>query len=214
MACRNSTTRFFRYNRLNRETHIFQSFFDENIAHSSPFGEFPFIKSRVYIMKKTLFSAAVAGVLLSANAYAETKTAKTVPPKQPTPTIQNSQSKDVVESAKKANANNTNTQAKAEPNKPAETQTQAAKPASNTAASESKKETVVLQLGAFTDPNLAYRQAAKVSLMGVPAKVVRVKNKNGDYVRVVRSSQRLKQADAEKTAADLREQQVNVLLTQ
>lgn len=71
---------------------------------------------------------------------------------------------------------------------------------------------VVLQLGAFTDPNLAYKQAAKVSLLGVPAKVVRVKNRNGDTVRIVRSSTRLQQAEAEKAAADLREQQVNVIL--
>lgn len=79
-------------------------------------------------------------------------------------------------------------------------------------ATASNDAAVILQLGAFTDPNLAYKQAAKASLLGLPAKVVPMKKKNGSTVRVVRSSTRLPQAEAEKVAANLRQQQMNTIL--
>lgn len=152
-------------------------------------------------MKKSLFSVVIASVILNANVYANTttstnaaevKASKTLPPKPPAPTV-NKTAESTKKKTSTSSANKTSN-------------------ATSTTNTANANQTVVLQMGAFTDPSLAYKQAAKVSLLGVPARVVPMKNSNGDIVRVVRSSSRLKQVDAEKTAADLREQQVNVLL--
>lgn len=126
---------------------------------------------------------------LNAHAHAETA-AQALPPKTPAPSVAKNQAE-----AKVASHSGDNMQ----------------KTAGNAGGN---RETVTLQMGAFTDPNLAYKQAAKASLLGLPSRVVHMKNRNGDTVRVVRSSYRLKQVEAEKIAADLREQQVNVLLMQ
>lgn len=154
-------------------------------------------------MKKTLLSSLIIGAMLSMNAYAENLPAKTpTPTANATPAAAATQNKNAAAStqAKSAKANTVRTQRAAASN--------------NQTAATSNRQTVTVQMGAFTDPNLAYKQAAKASLLGLPARVVHMKNRNGDVVRVVRSSTRLKQADAEKIAADLREQQVNVLLMQ
>lgn len=71
---------------------------------------------------------------------------------------------------------------------------------------------VTLQVGAFLTHGLADTQAAKVSLLGVPARVVKVKNADGYVIRVVRSRERLKQAEAEKVAGRLQKNNVPVLL--
>lgn len=156
-------------------------------------------------MKKTLLSSLIIGAMLSMNAYAENLPAKTpTPTANATPAAAATQNKNAAAS----------TQAKSAKANTARTQRAAANTSNNQTAATSNRQTVTVQMGAFTDPNLAYKQAAKASLLGLPARVVHMKNRNGDVVRVVRSSTRLKQADAEKIAADLREQQVNVLLMQ
>ncbi|UOP04779.1 SPOR domain-containing protein [Conchiformibius kuhniae] len=74
------------------------------------------------------------------------------------------------------------------------------------------KNRFVIQSGAFTDPDLADAQAGRISLLGVPSRVVEKKNAQGNIVRVVRSK-RMTQEDAERVAERLtREHDVAVLL--
>lgn len=148
-------------------------------------------------MKKSLLSIVFMASLVSGYAQAET-----VDPEQNVANTRKLIEKvtekqtNTVKKAEKAVAATKNTTVKEE----------------NSAAAQSQNATVVLQLGVFTDPGLAYKQAAKVSMLGVPAKVVHIKKKNGNTMRVVRSSARFPQAEAERVAADLREQQVNPIL--
>lgn len=145
------------------------------------------------LLKHRLRLAVVAMTVAALNAHAHAETAaQALPPKSPAPSLNNKSHHHAAQMNVSAVSQNA---------------------AVNTRAGGAR-ETVTLQMGAFTDPNLAYKQAAKASLLGLPSRVVHMKNRNGDTVRVVRSSYRLKQVDAEKIAADLREQEVNVLLMQ
>lgn len=147
-------------------------------------------------MKKSLLSIVLMASLVSGYAQAET-----VDPEQ---NVANTRK--LIE---KVTEKQTNTVKKAEKTVAA---TKSVANAEENQPVNSQNATVVLQLGVFTDPGLAYKQAAKVSMLGVPAKVVRVKKKNGNTMRIVRSSSRFPQAEAERVAADLREQQVNPIL--
>lgn len=82
----------------------------------------------------------------------------------------------------------------------------------DTAETENHQSGVVLQVGAFRTDRLADSQVAKVSLLGVPAKIVKIKDAEGNVMRVVRSRQRLKQAEAEKAVGRLEKNNVPVLL--
>lgn len=149
-------------------------------------------------MKKSLHAIMLMATLASGYVYAENHTAiTTAPAEEQMTTSTRKQIEKITEKStlteKNAKASRKNT-------------------TSSKSVAISNNATVILQLGAFTDPNLAYKQAAKASLLGVPAKVVYMKKRNGDMVRVVRSSTSLPQAEAEKVAADLREQQVNAIL--
>lgn len=71
---------------------------------------------------------------------------------------------------------------------------------------------VLIQAGAFRTDALADSQMAKVSLLGLPAQVVRVKDANGNVMRIVRSRERLKQAEAEEVVGRLSRHNVQTLL--
>lgn len=148
-------------------------------------------------MKKSLLSIVLMASLVSGYAQADT-----VDPEQ---NVANTRK--LIEKVTEKQTNTVKRTAK-----PVATTQNATIAADNQSVDNAQNSTVVLQLGVFTDPGLAYKQAAKVSMLGVPAKVVRVKKKNGNTMRVVRSSVRFPQAEAERVAADLREQQVNPIL--
>lgn len=75
-----------------------------------------------------------------------------------------------------------------------------------------EKSGVLIQVGAFTNADLADMQAAKVALLGVPTRIMKVTNSQGKSVRLVRSRHRIKQAEAEKMVNNLRNNDVQALL--
>lgn len=78
--------------------------------------------------------------------------------------------------------------------------------------SEDTSHHFVLQTGAFANSGLASAQAGRISLLGVPSKVVEITDEQGNIVRVVRSN-RMPQKEAERLAERLeKEHSVPVLL--
>lgn len=71
---------------------------------------------------------------------------------------------------------------------------------------------VLIQVGAFRTGTLADTQMAKVSLLGLPAKVVQLKDAEGNLISVVRSRERWNQADAEKMMGRLEQHNVPTFL--
>lgn len=79
-------------------------------------------------------------------------------------------------------------------------------------AEKLQNSTVVIQTGAFNNDDFALGQAARVSLLGVPSQVVKLKNsKNNSTMHVVRSY-RMQRPEAEKIISRLREQDVPAMM--
>lgn len=78
-------------------------------------------------------------------------------------------------------------------------------------AAESGGVYVVVQSGAFKNPKFAERQAAEVSLLGVPSSVVAVQDDEGGTVSVVQSQPML-QKDAEAVLEHLEQNKIHALM--
>lgn len=70
----------------------------------------------------------------------------------------------------------------------------------------------IVQSGAFKNSALANGQAAKVSLLGVPSTVVELKNEQGETIRVVRSSKKMLQKEAEEVVDRLDKEHIHAML--
>lgn len=80
------------------------------------------------------------------------------------------------------------------------------------AVAVAENDQVLIQSGAFKNQVLADRQAAKVSLLGVPSKVVELRDAEGNIVRVVRSNHSMSQKDAEAVVDRLEKNNVHAML--